>query len=95
MAVQKTQQQLEDEARDWIEAITGEEFSDSSNFAESTRDGVLLCKCVRQLAYLPCSSCGFPVPSLPTIFCPNPPPPSPYPAFPPPHALSRAPLKKK
>ena len=28
------------------EAITGEDFADPSDFAESTKDGVLLCKCV-------------------------------------------------
>ena len=44
----KTQAQLEDEAREWIEAITGEDFMDPSNFAASLGDGVLLCKCVAQ-----------------------------------------------
>jgi hypothetical protein len=40
-----SQEQLEYEARDWIEAITGEAFR-SDQFADALKDGVLLCKCV-------------------------------------------------
>lgn len=43
---------LEQEAQEWIEQITGEYFSGS--FAESLKDGIILCKCVgEQLAYRP------------------------------------------
>ena len=42
----KSIEQLEEEAREWIEAITGEDFMDSGNFVASLGDGVLLCKCV-------------------------------------------------
>ena len=42
----KTIEKLEEEAREWIEAITGEDFMDSGNFVASLGDGVLLCKCV-------------------------------------------------
>ena len=43
----KSLEQLEEEAREWIEAITGQDFMDSGNFVASLGDGVLLCKCVR------------------------------------------------
>ena len=36
---------LENEAQDWIEAITGERFTGGS-FAESLKDGILLCRFV-------------------------------------------------
>eukprot|EP01090_Pellita_catalonica_P005203 TRINITY_DN1509_c0_g1_i1.p1 TRINITY_DN1509_c0_g1~~TRINITY_DN1509_c0_g1_i1.p1 ORF type:complete len:288 (-),score=52.40 TRINITY_DN1509_c0_g1_i1:797-1660(-) len=34
------------ESQRWIEAVTGERFSDPNDFVASTRDGVLLCKLV-------------------------------------------------
>ncbi len=37
---------LEQEAHEWIESVSGESFTGSS-FADSLKDGVILCKCVR------------------------------------------------
>lgn len=36
---------LQDEAKDWIEDLTGEDFP-SDDWVESLKDGVLLCMCV-------------------------------------------------
>lgn len=41
---------LQDEAREWIEAITGEEFP-TDDWVESLKDGVLLCMCVHRFAH--------------------------------------------
>lgn len=42
-AAAKFNPQRQDEAREWIEHVTGESFS-SADFHEALKDGVLLCK---------------------------------------------------
>lgn len=44
----KRDKEQEEEAQQWIETITGEPFA-KSNFEDSLRDGILLCKLMNKL----------------------------------------------
>ena len=62
--------QLETEAGEWIQAVTGQRFS-GEGFADSLKDGVLLCQCVRGWA----AAVAYGGACVGAVFSPPPPPP--------------------
>ncbi|CAO1427541.1 unnamed protein product [Diamesa hyperborea] len=46
----KRDPQQEQEAQEWIEALTGEKFPEGASFEEALRNGIILCKLMNALA---------------------------------------------
>jgi hypothetical protein len=69
MASASSQDELERQAMEWTEAISGESFA-GPTFAESLKDGLILCKCVlRQGRAWVGGGGGAPRSLVPTSFC--------------------------
>jgi len=49
-AAGKREPEQEDEAKQWIQVITGEPFPEGASYEEGLQDGVLLCKLMSKLA---------------------------------------------